>query len=248
MSFNFRFFFLTSRSIPRDGGHQSVQGLQFSRFSFKMMIMDTTTKAIKILVVNSAERGVTEFTEPVTAILADAGTASETVEYAGIPEVEASGFSGVILSGSPRGDDIVDHHQPFFTWVKTCRVPVLGFCAGHHVIGAMYGAQLLRNVEKEVGDFFIHLDRPGDPLFRGMDQRVLVRENHHDSITLPPGWVLLAHSDTCKVQAMRHPEKDIYTTQFHPETLNKEMIVNFINIARGAYRPTQGNEVIGNKT
>lgn len=188
------------------------------------------SKPIKIVVVNNAERGIREFTDPVVSILEEAGVNSCVVEYMEIPVLTGSDFSGVILSGSPCGDDIVEHHQPWFQWVKTCEIPVLGFCAGHHIIGKMYGSDLLRSVEIEIGDFDIILDRPGDPLFRGFDRRVKVCQNHHDSITLPPGFILLAHSDVCKVEAMKHPDRAIYTTQFHPEILNKNMILNFVEL------------------
>lgn len=194
--------------------------------------MKIPKESIEILVVNNAERGITEFTDPIVTILDGAGVGSTVVGYTEIPEINGSSLSGIILSGSPCGDDIVDHHQPWFQWVKTCDVPILGFCAGHHIIGKMYGAELLRSVEIEIGDFYIYLDRPDDPLFRGLDRRVSVRQNHRDSITLPPGFILLAHSDICKVEAVKHPTKPIYTTQFHPEILNKDMILNFIKITR----------------
>ena len=191
------------------------------------------SKSIKILVVNNAEKGIREFTDPVVSILDEAGVVSNVVEYMEIPILKELDYSGVILSGSPCGDDIVEHHQPWFQWVKTCEIPLLGFCAGHHIIGRMYGSELLRSVEIEIGDFDIILDRPGDPLFQGYNRRVRVRQNHHDSITLPPGFILLAHSDICKVEAMKHPDRLIYTTQFHPEILNKKMILNFLELCRG---------------
>jgi GMP synthase (glutamine-hydrolysing) len=191
------------------------------------------SKPIRILVVNNAERGIREFTDPVVSILDEAGVASSVVDYTEIPVLADSHFSGVILSGSPCGDDIVEHHRPWFQWIKTCEIPVLGFCAGHHIIGRMYGSELLRSVEVEIGDFDIILDRPGDPLFRGCTPPVKVHQNHHDSISLPPGFVLLAHSDVCRVEAMRHPDRLIDTTQFHPEILNKNMILNFVELCRG---------------
>gem|GEM_PF-367971 len=195
--------------------------------------MSTPKESKNILVVNSAEKGITEFTDPVVTILDEAGVNARVVEYMEIPGIGGPDFSGIIVSGSPCGDDIVDHHQPWFRWVKSCDIPVLGFCAGHHVIGTMYGAELLRSVEVEIGDFYITLDRPDDPLFSGCDRRVSVRQAHRDSITLPPGFILLAHSDICRVEAMKHPTKPIYTTQFHPEILNKNMILNFVKMCKG---------------
>lgn len=186
---------------------------------------------IKILIVNNAEKGNTEFAEPIREILDEAGVVSETTEYEETINMNMSKYDGIILSGSPRGNDIVDHHLPYFQWIKTCNIPIFGFCAGHHITGKLYGAELLRSVEKEVGDNFLFIDRK-DPIFKGCPKKFLVRQNHHDSITLPGEFILLAHSQGCKVSMMKHRTKPIYTTQFHPEILNKKLLFNFIGIVK----------------
>ena len=113
------------------------------------------------------------------------------IEYENSLHTDMSLYDGIIMSGSPRGDDIVDHHLPDFQWIKTCAIPIFGICAGHHITGKLYGAQLLRSVEKEVGDNFLYI-RQKDPIYNGCPERFLVRQNHHDSITLPKDFILLA--------------------------------------------------------
>jgi GMP synthase (glutamine-hydrolysing) len=184
-----------------------------------------------ILIINSAEKGITEFVEPLEKIVREAGAASVVIEYEETPTTDMSTYDGIIMSGSPRGDDIVDHHLPYFQWIKTCDIPFFGICAGHHITGKLYGAQLLRSVEKEVGDNFLFI-RQKDPIFNGCPGKFLVRQNHHDSITLPGDFILLAHSQGCQVSMMKHPAKPLYTTQFHPEILNKNLILNFIDIVK----------------
>ncbi|MGD2087553.1 MAG: hypothetical protein PVH61_15310 [Candidatus Aminicenantes bacterium] len=185
-----------------------------------------------ILIINSAEKGITEFVQPLEKIVAEAEATVDIIEYeeTSTPTTDMSAYDGIIMSGSPRGDDIVDHHLPYFQWIKTCKIPIFGICAGHHITGKLYGAQLLRSVEKEVGDNFLFI-RQQDPIFNGCPAKFLVRQNHHDSITLPQNFILLAHSQGCRVSMMKHPAKPLYTTQFHPEILNKNLILNFIDIA-----------------
>ncbi|MCK4761063.1 MAG: gamma-glutamyl-gamma-aminobutyrate hydrolase family protein [Candidatus Aminicenantes bacterium] len=183
------------------------------------------------LIVNNAEKGIGEFCEPLEKILKDAGIDSKTIEYEDTLETEISEYEGVFLSGSPRGNDIADSRQPYFQWIKTAAKPVFGICAGHHIVGRLYGAELLRSLEKEVGDFFVEIDNR-DPVFQGFPDRFMVRQNHFDSITLPEDFVLLAHSGTCKVEAIKHRRLPIYTTQFHPEFLNPRMLLNFVTIVR----------------
>jgi len=184
-----------------------------------------------ILIINSAEKGISEFVEPLEKIVREAGAASVVSEYEETSFTGMSSYDGIIMSGSPRGDDIVDHHLPHFQWIKTCDIPIFGICAGHHITGKLYGAQLLRSVEKEVGDNFLYI-RQKDPIFNGCPGKFLVRQNHHDSITLPKDFILLAHSQGCRVSMMKHPAKPLYTTQFHPEILNKNLVLNFIDIVK----------------
>lgn len=185
----------------------------------------------KVLIINNAEKGISEFFDPIVQILKDACIFCEVAEYKEIPPINDLEYGGIIMTGSPCGDDIVDHHMPYFQWVRECRIPILGICAGHHIIGKMYGAELLRSVEIEIGDCYITFDRPEDPIFKDCEHKLLVRQNHKDSITLPPGFILLAHSEVCQVEAMKHPTRPIYTTQFHPEFLNTDMILNFCGLS-----------------
>lgn len=183
----------------------------------------------KILIINNAEPGISEFCESIEKILKSSGRAFNTIEYRHTLVTNINHYHGIILSGSPRGDDIVDHHLPYFEWIKTCRKPVFGICAGHHIIGTLFGAQLLRSVEKEVGDYLVFVDQQ-DPIFKGLGNKFLVRQNHHDSITLAQDFILLAHSEVCKVEVSKHAGRPIYSSQFHPEILNPEMILNFADI------------------
>jgi GMP synthase (glutamine-hydrolysing) len=185
----------------------------------------------KILIINSAEKGIFQFVEPLEEIASQTGAATKVIEYENTLNIDLFSYDGIIISGSPRGDDIVGHHLPYFQWLQTCYTPVFGICAGHHITGRLYGAQLLRSIEKEVGENFLFI-RQQNPIFDGCPGKFLVWQNHHDSITLPEGFIWLAHSEGCQVSMMKHPLKCLYTTQFHPEILNKNIILNFINIAK----------------
>jgi len=186
-------------------------------------------KRIHILVVNNAERGITAFTRPLEKIVSAAGFTSETIEYGDCPEFEFEKEDGILLSGSPQGDDIVKHHFPYFQWLKSYKKPVLGICAGHHIAGYLFGSELLRGEEPESGDFTVEI-LEDDPLFSGLPQKITVKQMHNDSISLPPGFGLLATSKTCRNQIMKHHSNLLYTCQFHPEYYNQKLIRNFLTI------------------
>jgi GMP synthase (glutamine-hydrolysing) len=77
-----------------------------------------------------------------------------------------------------------------------------------------------------------------DPLFDGLPDPFIVRESHTCEVkTLPPGFDLLATNDNCRVQAMKHRDRPLYGTQFHPEAWQeeyphgREIVRNFFRIA-----------------
>lgn len=196
---------------------------------------------MKILIVNNAEAGIDEFVQPLEKILEEGGIPFQTIEYKESPAAVSDRYGGFILSGSPRGDDIVAHHLPYFEWILSVQKPVLGICAGHHIMGRLYGAELLRGVEKEVGDFDIVLDQQ-DPLFAGFPRRFPVRQAHHDSVSLPREFVRLARSERCRVEAMKHRRRPLYSCQFHPEVSNPRMILNFVDIVAAVSTDQEGSD------
>lgn len=185
----------------------------------------------KILIVNNAEPGIVEFALPIREIIDRSGTETKIIDYADCLTTDLEVFDGVILTGSPQGDDIVEHHAPYFQWLKNYQKPVLGICAGHHITGFLYGSELLRSKEPESGDVKIAI-LADDPLFDGLEKSLNVRQMHNDSVTLPTDFELLATSPSCRNQLMKHKQKPLYTCQFHPEFNNPEIIQNFVRICK----------------
>ena len=183
----------------------------------------------EILLINNAEAGIIEFAEPLARIISMAGASSTLIEYSACTDFNLNEFDGVILTGSPQGDDIVEHHLPYFSWLPDSEKPVLGICAGHHITGVLYGSELLRGAERESGDFEVKILKP-DPIFSGLANTFKVKQMHNDSITLPVNFELLATSAICKNQLMKHKQKPLYTCQFHPEYYNHDLIRNFIKL------------------
>jgi GMP synthase-like glutamine amidotransferase len=78
-----------------------------------------------------------------------------------------------------------------------------------------------------------------DPLFRGLPKKMIMRCSHYCEVKrLPPSFELLASSAHCRIEAMRHQDKLLYGTQFHPEAYEapfshgRRLLENFANIVR----------------
>lgn len=182
-----------------------------------------------ILLINSAEPEVRNFVEPIENILRKNSTNYITVEYGNLLITKVEDFDSVIISGSPQGDDIIESHQPFFQWIKTFKKPILGICAGHHIIGYMFGAAIYNSQEIECGEIEINVLKPS-PIFNNLSNTFKGIAMHNDSISVPEGFELIASTQTCNNQAMKKRDLDWYTLQFHPEIENPEIILNFIDL------------------
>ncbi len=168
-----------------------------------------------IAVINSAERSVRNFVEPLAEIVVECGQIADVIEYADATADRVADCDAVIVSGSPRGDDIVATHAKQFAWLKDDVRPLLGVCAGHHVLGYLFGSDLIRDREAEQGHIDVEVLTP-DPLVEG-HQSFVAYSNHCDAISVPPGFRHIANSTTCHNQIMCREDRPHYGVQFHPE-------------------------------
>ena len=78
----------------------------------------------------------------------------------------------------------------------------------------------------------------GDPLFDVLKEHFTAWEAHREAVSnLPKGFILLARSESCAVEAMKLEGSPIYGVQFHPERCSDEhpeglmILKNFLKIA-----------------
>lgn len=137
----------------------------------------------------------------------------------------------IIFSGSPTFLTEVDH-TPYlerFSCIKQGKIPVLGICFGHQVMGILHGAKIFRGkpIREEIS---IHVVKQ-DKLFEGLYPATRMTEDHTEGISLPASFIHLAYSSEYAIEAMRHPTLPLWGTQFHPEVSGgngKRLIKNFV--------------------
>jgi GMP synthase-like glutamine amidotransferase len=153
----------------------------------------------------------------------------------------------IVLSGTLRD---FDFYRPaiieeFGKFIRATKIPVLGICGGHQLVGLSFGAHVItldrleqheqrENRPNEYQYRFVRITDPEDPIFRGINNpssglwqdytknaRILrVWQNHGLQLDqVPDGFKLLATSYLCRNQMMvkRDQGQLIYTVQFHLE-------------------------------
>jgi len=113
--------------------------------------------------------------------------------------------------------------------------PLLGICLGHQLIARYFGGRIKKSVSGEYGYTSVELDT-GSLLFKGIPSSIRAWSSHRDEVSkMPNGFRVTAFSRMCKVEAMEHGSKPIYSVQFHPEVYETEhgsrIMLNFLRLA-----------------
>lgn len=153
-------------------------------------------------------------------VLRDLGVESEI--FPNTAELTDLRAEGVVLSGGALSLEGTDTLGKVAEWIDTSTVPVLGICVGHQFLGRHFGGKVARGAP-EFGRVELTVDRADHPLFRGFSSPFHVWASHNDHVVTPPsGWMTLAHSPGCPIEAMAHPSRPIWGVQFHPEVEHTE--------------------------
>ncbi len=133
-------------------------------------------------------------------------------------------LKGVILSGSHASlweDETLRAPQAVFE----LGIPVLGICFGMYAIAAALGGKVEGGHKREFGHAEVRA-RGHTRLFDGIQDHTTpeghgmlhVWMSHGDNVTeMPPGFKLMASTDSCPIAGMADEERRFYAVQFHPE-------------------------------
>ena len=177
----------------------------------------------------------------------DLGVYAE-VRASDTPAVELRGRKGLIISGGP--DSVYeDDSARIDPEILASGSAVLGICYGQQLMAHNLGGYVRKGDRGEYGLAVLHDVRP-HRLFAGLNGDAQVWMNHRDQVErVPPGFEVLASTDTCAIAAMAHREKPLATVQFHPEVVHtpqgREILSNFIFGVAGCAKDWDPKDRIG---
>jgi len=188
------------------------------------------SSAVKVYVVDNGG----QWTHRIWRVLREIGCETKIiVNTTPLNEIDAdalvlSGGAPRVMWESPKLGNCTDYLNDF-------RGPMLGICVGLQLMALHCGGRAGPARAPEYGLSRIRVVEEDD-LFRGLPNEFLVWESHNDEVKEAPGFRILATSDNCSIQAVKHVEKSYYGVQFHPEVNNTEhgedILRNFVNVVR----------------
>ena len=151
-------------------------------------------------------------------------------------EIYNEEIDGLVLSGGSPRIGLTDHLGNCGDYLEKANFPILGICAGHQFMARFFGGKVEPSKIPEFGKIELSLLKEND-FFKGVPKKSIVWESHNDEVTdLPDVFELLAESENCKIQAMRHIKKPFYGLQFHPEVehtvYGEKIFSNFISMCK----------------
>ena len=148
---------------------------------------------------------------------------------------EISDADGIVLSGGAPSIAYESFRLGKTTqYLDKFKVPILGICAGAQFMALHYGSNVTPAIHPEFGRVEISVSEENS-ILKGVPKKFFAWESHNDEIRdTPPGFQLLASSETCKVQAMANTYEKRYALQFHPEVehtqFGKNIFKNFLEL------------------
>lgn len=131
---------------------------------------------------------------------------------------------GIIFSGSPESANTSESPKPP-SYLYEAGVPILGICYGMQTMAEEFAGKVEASNKSEFGFAQVNVVQ-SNKLFDGIEDRILdsgeaqldVWMSHGDKVTqVPPGFSLIAATESAPIAAMCDESRSFYGIQFHPE-------------------------------
>ena len=114
------------------------------------------------------------------------------------------------------------------------KIPILGVCLGHQVIGQAFGAKII-NAKKLMHGKTSKISHVKIGIFKGIKNNLVGTRYHSliiDSKKLPKCLIITAETKNKTIMGIMHKDYNVHGVQFHPESINTKegmkLIKNFL--------------------
>jgi GMP synthase (glutamine-hydrolysing) len=139
---------------------------------------------------------------------------------------------GLILGGGPT----IDRAGRCADYLRELDIPILGICLGMQLMGTTFSGQVSPGAIGGYAEVNVEVVKEDD-ILKGLPKTFKTWASHADQVVkLPKDFEILAKSNVCEIEAMKHLYRPLYGIQWHPEVIHTEhgqdVLGNFINLCK----------------
>ncbi len=137
-----------------------------------------------------------------------------------LTDISAGHYDAVMISPGPGTPDDAGISKEVVTHFAG-KMPILGICLGHQVIGEAFGAKVIRAPQPVHGKTAKIL-HDGNGLYANLPQPFIAGRYHSlivDRDTLPDCMEITALNNEGLIMGLKHRQFNIQGVQFHPESI-----------------------------
>ena len=157
-----------------------------------------------------------------------------------VDEIEKMQPQGIILSPGPKRPWDAEVCVQTVERLRG-KIPILGVCLGHQVLGYCCGATVKKG-ERPMHGKVTDITNMGTGVFEGLPKKFKVTRYHSLIVkenSIPADYHIDAVSEDGAVMGLSHKTLPLYGVQFHPEAVlteyGHELLENFCHIAECAH-------------
>ena len=148
-------------------------------------------------------------------------------------EIAAGGYDAAIISPGPGTPDDAGISREIVANLAG-KLPILGICLGHQVIGDVFGGKVVR-APKPVHGKVARVHHEGQGLYADLPQPFIAGRYHSlvvDAPSLPDCLMITATTDDGLIMGLKHRKHKVEGIQFHPESIltpdGNKVLQNFL--------------------
>ena len=182
-----------------------------------------------------------QYNHLIARTLQDLGVESRLLPASTTPEqLSAIGVDALVMGGGPQRvralEELTGELADATKLIRNVKVPLLCICVTHQLLASAYGGETGEAKKPEFGPVEVKVIEEGE-ILGGLRPSFTAWESHNDEVVrTPENFQVLASSENCTVQAMRHSKMDVFGVQFHPEVYHTakgvDVLKNFLEVVR----------------
>ena len=156
-----------------------------------------------------------------------------------LADISAANYDAIIISPGPGTPDDAGLSKQIVREFAG-KLPILGICLGHQVIGEVFGGNVVRAPQPVHGKT-TEVVHQGDGLYTDLPQPFTAGRYHSlivEESSLPECLEVTARNEGNLIMGLRHRQFNVQGVQFHPESIltpvGDKLLANFLSSIEAA--------------